>query len=554
MREIFHLADGMVDETAEAVPIEATYAGIAGHDHRWGDLSVAGAEAFRDMTARHLQAVRAVPVTGDRWDGLAAGVLEEALEASLAAHDADEHLRDLNSVSSTLQDLRQIFDHMDTGTAEGWEAIASRLDGLPEAVEAYRQRLDEGRRRGLAVAARQVREGIRQCRVAAGDDSPFLALASDAAAALTTEGALAARVAAGAATAREAFAGLAGYLEEAYLPEAPEADGVGRDRYVLAARRFLGADLDPEATYAWGWSEVARLRAAMERVGEQIVPGAPLGEVLEALATDPDRAAAPDEFLALMAERQSAALGELHGAQFDVPEPIRAVDVKLAPPGGPLGAYYVGPSEDHTRPGCVWFAIGDLERVPMFDQVSTAYHEGFPGHHLQVGMQMTAAERTTRYHRLLIWYPGSGEGWALYAEDLMEELGYLEKPDYLMGKYASEMLRACRVVIDIGSHLGLPIPEDQPFHPGEAWTFETGVEMLVDYAAQSRPVSESEMTRYLGWPGQAISYKVGQRAIRDLRAGEERRLGDAFDLKGFHARLLEVGSIGLDTLAAWMRA
>jgi len=117
-----------------------------------------------------------------------------------------------------------------------------------------------------------------------------------------------------------------------------------------------------------------------------------------------------------------------------------------------------------------------------------------------------------------------------------------------MGKLASEMLRACRVVIDIGSHLELTIPEGQPFHPGEQWTFEVGVEMLDSYAAQDHAISISEMNRYLGWPGQAISYKVGQQAIRDLRTAERLRLGPDYDQKAFHVRLLEVGAIGLDTL------
>ena len=151
-------------------------------------------------------------------------------------------------------------------------------------------------------------------------------------------------------------------------------------------------------------------------------------------------AATPEEFRALMQARQETALADLQGAHFDVPEPIRRVDVKLAPPGGALGAFYVGPSEDFTRPGTVWFAIGEQQVVPIFDQVTTNYHEGFPGHHLQNGIQMISPARLSRYQKMLVWYPGSGEGWALYAEDIMEELGYLEKPDYLMGKLAGEML------------------------------------------------------------------------------------------------------------------
>ena len=146
----------------------------------------------------------------------------------------------------------------------------------------------------------------------------------------------------------------------------------------------------------------------------------------------------------------------------------------------------------------------------------------------------------------MIWYPGLGEGWALYAEQLVDELGFFEKPDYVFGFLAAQMLRSCRVVIDIGSHLELPIPADQPFHAGEEWSFETAVEMLQEYATLERDYAESETTRYLGWPGQAISYKVGHRAILDIRAQLESR--DGFDLKKFHADLLGVGPVGLDLL------
>jgi uncharacterized protein (DUF885 family) len=393
------------------------------------------------------------------------------------------------------------------------------------------------------VARRQVVEVVRQCRAHAGDTGFFATFGDDA----PPDDHIPDR----AAEARGVFAALADYLEGEYLPDAVDRDAVGEERYVRLARRFLGTDLDPHATYEWGWEEVARLRAAMSRVADEIRPGATIAEAVELLTTDPHRSAASqEEFRALRSERQSLALAELDGVHFDVPEPIKRIDVKISPPGGPLGAYFVAPSEDYTRAGSVWFSLGERTTVPLFDQISTAYHEGFPGHHLQAGLQMAATERVTRYQKLAVWYPGSGEGWALYSEDLMEELGYLEKPDYVMGKLSGEMLRACRVVIDIGSHLELPILDGQPFHPGEPWTFETGVEMLGDYAALTGPETLSEMNRYLGWPGQAIAYKVGQKAIRDLRTEHEARAG--FDLKAFHARLLEVGAIGLDDLRAWM--
>jgi len=467
----------------------------------------------------------------------------------LAWYDADEHLIELNSISCPVQDIREIFDHMDTSTAAGWGNVASRLEGLGGALAGYRELLEAGRGRGMSVARRQVVEAARQAGNHGGAASFFNTLERTASSSGVADDAAVARIQAGAAGACAAYGEFAHYLETEYLPSALDADGVGEERYVRLARRFLGADLEPHATYEWGWEEVGRIRAAMEAVAAEIIPGGSLGEALHVLQTEAARSAhSQGEFRDLMQERLDVALAQLEGVHFEVPEQIRRVDVKMAPPGGSLGAYYVSPSEDFARPGSVWWSKGDKQVIPLFDEVTTAYHEGFPGHHLQSGLQMTAGDKVSRLQKLLVWYSGSGEGWALYAEDLMHELGYLEKPDYVMGKLAAEMLRASRVVIDIGSHLDLPIPAGQPFHPGERWSFDLGVEMLEDYAASDHDSSVSEMNRYLGWAGQAISYKVGQKAIHDLRAEEHRRLGKRFDLRAFHARLLEIGSTGLTVM------
>jgi uncharacterized protein (DUF885 family) len=284
----------------------------------------------------------------------------------------------------------------------------------------------------------------------------------------------------------------------------------------------------------------------MEHQAGLIDPGASLPEVVEQLKTDPDRCAAtPDEFLEAMRQRQELVMAELDGTHFDIPEPIKRLEVKVAPPGGSLGAYYVQPSEDFTRPGTVWYSLGTQTSFPLWDEVSTAYHEGFPGHHMQSGVQLSLADRLSRLHRTLIWHPGYGEGWALYAERLMHELGYLEKPEYVLGMLSAEMHRACRVVIDIGLHVGYPIPPDAVFRPGRDWTFETAVEMLTDLAFLYPDYARSEVTRYLGWPGQAISYKVGQRVILELREDMRSRRGGAFDLKEFHGAVLGSGPVGL---------
>jgi uncharacterized protein (DUF885 family) len=554
-QDIYSLSSDIVDEMAAERPTLATYLGIKGHDHRWNDYSPEGNDAVAGLMRGQLARIDALGEPMDEWARLATRVAQDELTRHVTDFEAKEHLLDLNSIASTVQDLRDTFDQMDTETVEGWENIASRLEGLPEAAAGYVRSLELGRSQGLTVARRQVVEGIRQARNFASEESHFTTYPGSLQASGFGDGALASRIAAAVETARGGFTDIADYLEQVYAKDAVEHDAVGEERYGRLAARYLGSDLDLAETYEWGWSEVERLRERMTEVAAEIMPGGSLEETLELLRTDPDRAAkSQDEFVELMQERQEIALRELEGTHFDVPEPIRTVTVKMAPPGGSLGAYYYSPSEDFTRPGTMFWSKGDRQQISLFDEVSTAYHEGFPGHHLQIGLQMTAGDRFSRLQKLMVWYSGSGEGWALHAEDLMEELGYLERPDYVMGKLTSEILRACRVVIDIGSHLEYPIATGQPFHTGEPWTFERGVEMLERYASLDHDYAVSEMNRYLGWPGQAISYKVGQQAIRDLRDEERARRGADFDQKAFHARLLEVGAVGLDLLREHVRS
>ncbi|HEU4895148.1 MAG TPA: DUF885 domain-containing protein, partial [Acidimicrobiia bacterium] len=279
----------------------------------------------------------------------------------------------------------------------------------------------------------------------------------------------------------------------------------------------------------------------------EIDPGLSISQVIELLETDPGRAASTrDEFVDFVAGIQHQAIAQLAGEHFDVPDELRVVTVNIAPPGGPLGAWYVGPSEDLERPGSIWYAPGERERLPYWQEVSTAYHEGFPGHHLQVGTAVMEREKLSRFHRIAIWYSGAGEGWALYAERLMDELGFFAKPEYRFGLLASQLFRSVRVVVDIGCHLGLVIPEHAPLHGGEIWSYERAVDYMDQVGLQARDVAESEVKRYLGWWGQAISYKVGEREILGMR--EQARLRPGFDQKEFHRKMLEAGAIRLDHL------
>lgn len=543
---IFALSSDIVDEVAALLPTLATYSGISGHDHRWPDISPSGhattLAALRDMAER----IHALPPAESKWDSLAIKTAHTFVADRIDGYNHRDELRDLDSIASSAQDFVETFDHMDKSTAAAWGNICTRLETMGDALSGYQATLAQGLHERIVVARRQVTTVAEQCRVASSSGSGFDTLPAALAESEVADSALESRLVVGIATAKAALGGFGSWLGETYLAGADPEDAVGEDRYVRAAHRYLGMTIDPAAIYQWGWGEVARLRARMEEVADEISPGASIAEALQILKTDPARAAATrEDFVSFMKARNTVALERLAGTHFDVPDRIREVDVKLANPGGALGAYYVGPSEDFSRPGSVWWSHGtNPGPFPLYDEVSTLYHEGFPGHHLQVGVQVTRADKLSRLHRLLVWYAGLGEGWALYAEGLMDQMGFLDKPDYVFGYLAAQMLRACRVVIDIGSHLKLTIPDDQPFHPGEQWSFELGVEMLQEYATLEKVYAESEVTRYLGWPGQAISYKVGEKAIRDIRAALEERAG--FDAKRFHADLLEIGPVGLD--------
>lgn len=546
---IFEFSDRLTDQLAALFPVEATLHGVSGFDDRLDDYSPDGVAAATAELRSLLAEMAALPPATGYFEALATRVIREALENRLEALEAGEPFRDLNNIACPAQDLAMVFEVMDQESSEGWAQINRRLHLVGTAMDAYRAALDEGRARGLVAAKRQVAAVIRQLGEYSKSALAELPGAFEKAGA--PGGATARRdIDDGIARARAAFGALAVYLADEYMSHAADTDPVGSERYLAAARRFLGMTLDTAETYEWGWSEIARLRDEMTAAAAQVKPGASISEAMAYLAADPSLASRDrDDFVKTLADLQRKALSDLDGTAFRIPTQAREIMVNISPPGSTLGAQYISPAEDFSRPGTVWFGLDDSEhQIPIHSHISTNYHEGFPGHHLQVVYQMTNAENLSRFHRTFVWYPGSGEGWALYSERLMLELGYFDRPEYVLNTHAESMLRACRVVVDIGSHMGYSIPEGQPFHPGEPWTFDTAVEMLMGYALQMRSYAESEVTRYLGWPGQAIAYKVGERQILDMREQLRQRDGDAFDLIEFHDRVLTPGAIGLDHL------
>lgn len=533
MSSVFEFADRITDELFDLNPIDRVKAGLP--TDTWPDWSPSGRAEVETWLERRSTDVRTLP-QDDEWDRLGVAIIEDDLAVGLESFRLGEEVRNLNSIFSPPQVIRDDFDLMAKETSEDWGLIKTRLQRVSAALDGWRETLAEGVASNRVVAARQVEDVVRQLRAHTEPDRFFDQLAAEGSDFEVDDA-----ITAGAT----AFLETADWLESTYLPAADPADGVGRDRYEHRVRRYLrttGLDLD--ATYAWGWDEVNRLHDRMEVVAREVSPDG-IPDAYRVLKTDPARAAhGVDAFVEFITERLTDAQERLTGSHFDIPEPLHRLDVRVAPPGGALGAEYRSPSDDFSRPGAVVYHPGEKTVFPFYDEVSTAYHEGFPGHHLQDAMAVYLRDRLTRYHRLISWSSGFGEGWALYAEHLMGELGFYELPDYELGLLANQMLRSCRVVIDIGSHLGLPVPANR--FGIEGWDYASAVRMLEEVAYLATPVAESEATRYLGWPGQAISYKVGERMILELR--ERARRQAWYTDKEFHARAIGHGCVGLDLL------
>jgi uncharacterized protein (DUF885 family) len=288
----------------------------------------------------------------------------------------------------------------------------------------------------------------------------------------------------------------------------------------------------------------------MKDVSGRIKAGASLAEAAAELDANPRyRLSGQDALVDWMQHLSDRALAALRDVHFEIPDDLMRLDCKIAPPGGPLGAYYTGPSDDFSRPGQMWWAVEpDRDDFLTWRETSTVYHEGVPGHHLQIATAVNQAASLNRFQRLLTWVPAHGEGWALYAERLMREFGYLDDDGDLLGMLDAHLFRAARVIVDIGMHLKLEIPDGSGFHEGERWTPELGLEFMSTRTITDHAHVVSEIDRYLGWPGQAPAYKLGERMWLSARDEVRARHGDSFDLKDFHMRALRMGPMGLDTL------
>jgi uncharacterized protein (DUF885 family) len=544
------IADRYVADWAPLDPIGATFVGVAGYDDRLTDLSPEGYAALADLDRRALAELNAATPTSES-ERVAQEAMQERLTLALERYAAGDLASDVNVISSALHGVRSSFDLMPTEGEEAAANIAARLAAVPTALDQWRRTLLDAVAHGHVAPARQIIEVAKQCEVWVAPDGDDFYPALAARTGVGVSDALRADLERAALAAREATARTGEFLRNELAPRGRQKEAAGRERYELASRYFLGAKVDIDETYAWGFEELARLEREMSTVAEKIVPDGTVDEAVLALDAEPARnISGKEEFREWMQALADRTIAELNGTHFDIPEPVRRIECMLAPTSDG-GIYYTGPSEDFSRPGRMWWAVPQgVNTFSTWREVTTVYHEGVPGHHLQIAQTYVRAELLNRWRRILSWCSGHGEGWALYAERLMDDLGYLSDPGDKLGMLDGQAFRAARVIVDIGMHLELEIPRDNPFgfHPGERWTPKLGWEFLRGHCRVEENSLRFELNRYLGWPGQAPSYKVGERIWLQARDEMRARKGPAFDLKTFHRDALNLGSLGLGPL------
>lgn len=543
---VFELSDSYIDRLAALDPGYATALGIPGSDHLMTDFSPAGHEARETLNRATLAKLSTLDQSSSA-DRLAAGVLRNSLELSEREFSAGEHLRTIRVLAGDADYARSVFDLMPTDTADNWQTIAERMSRVPAAFQGMRESWMLGMQRNVVAPRRQALAVADMLDGWAGDAQTsgfFTSLAQQAAA---VQGAPVDALRTAARDASAALAETAAFLRNTYAPAADPRNGVGEERHALARRRYLGMDIDADDAYEWGLDEVQRLDAELKKCAQEIKPGASLDEVRSYLDNESDDSIEGEQNLRqwlqdLMDDAMQFLTSNGH---FDIPREIHTIEAKIAPPGGAAAQYYMPPSEDLTRPGSTWYPANGRTRFPLWSEPTTAYHEGVPGHHMQIGMAIVNREKLSRFQRNE-FVSGHGEGWALYAERLMDELGFLDKPSYRLGFLYAQAFRAARVVVDIGMHCEKKIPSDWPWHPGEAWNPDLALQFLSARSSSDEAFNRSEIDRYLGWPAQAISYKLGERVWLQLRDEAKAKHGANFDLRAWHTYALDLGNLGLE--------
>ncbi len=518
MASVEEISATYIEEMAAADPMAATSWGVAGYDDRLPDMSPAGLEERASLQRRALSALDTAPkeTEGDR---IAAEVMAERLSVGLEMHDAGDEFRALRVIFSPLDQVRRSFDLMRLEDESDWETVAIRMGAVPDALAGFRTTLEEGITRGLTAARRQVLACALQCETWGGLEdqtgSFFARLAGRYPGGPNEE-----RLRAGVERASAAYLELGAWLRGTYLAQA-SSKRPGRTRALRAGGPLLHRiRARPRGHLRVRMGRALPDRGPDARRSASRSSPAPRSRRWSTTSsrTPPASSRASTTFQRWNQDLIDTTIAELNGVHFDIAEPIRRCEAMIAPPGGAAAMYYTGPERGLLPPGADVVPDAGQDPLPAVAGGLDLLPRGRPGPSPpgRPGA-LPLRHACTRFQRLAGFTSGHGEGWALYAERLMGELGYLDDPAYELGMLSAQAMRAVRVIVDIGMHLELEIPKAERYHPGERWTPELALPFVIERSCFPADFMASEVDRYLGLPGQAISYKVGERVWLESR-------------------------------------
>lgn len=535
-------------------PVAASLRGDRRFDDRWGDFSLAAYAARAAADQRALERLRAIP--SDRLserDRISAELFAWMLEDRLASYRFGAHLIPLNQRGG-IQSLDTLGDSLPFAEERDFRAWIARLRRFDRLTEQTIALMQEGMRRGVLpprIVMQRIPAQLEAQLVADPRASRFYRPLTRIPASIPAEVGEALRAEGARAIAEVVLPALGRFYEfltAEYLPACREGIAIreipdGEAYYRHLVRRYTTTDLSPEEIHALGLAEVARIRAEMERVREQVGFPGDLTAFIEHLRSDPrfyyrDPEELFRSYLAISKRIDGKLLEVFHPTSLPrTPYGLRAIPEHIAP--DTTTAYYLPPSGDGRRPGFFYVNLYRPETRPKYEMMVLAIHEAVPGHHLQIARALELDDLPPfRRHLDMTAYV---EGWALYSEKLGHEMGLYEDPYDHFGQLTYDMWRAVRLVVDTGIHV-------------LGWSRDQAIAYFREHAAKSEADIVNEIDRYIAWPGQALAYKIGELEIMKLRREAEQALGSRFDLRDFHEVVLAEGPLPLSLLAARVRA
>ena len=516
----------------------------------WTDLS---AEA---IAARHEATQAFIADLNDIDSGALSDIgqlnqrmLKTALEEEVESFNSGLHLIALNMRSGP-QHRYTMVERLPMVTESDYTDWLARLEKLPEQLGQYQALLSEGvdrERTQARIIIERIPKQLDALIVDNPEDSPFWGVFDTMPESVDRQAAQAIKARARSVISEQvtpAYAKLKTFVEEQYLPNTREHPGIGtlpggKAIYAMLARHFTTTDMTPEEIHNLGLAEVARIRGEMQAVIDEVGFEGDISAFNDFLRTDPqfyyETAEELLEAYQAVSKRLDPELVKLFGKLPRMPYGVRPIAPELAP--DTTTAYYMRPALDGSRPGWYYVNLYKPEVRPKYEIEVLSVHESVPGHHLQIALaqEIDGLPEFRRNSSVTAFI----EGWGLYSERLGYDMGLYQDPYSRYGQLIYDMWRAVRLVVDTGIHYF-------------GWSRQEAIDYFKFNAAKTEADIINEIDRYIGWPGQALAYKIGQLKMLELRANAERTLGERFDIRAFHDELLGAGAIPLDALEARM--